>query len=105
MIHINSSRRYCAGLVGGTAKDISVKLLNDTRKQDIISSLFPDQKAEQTESNNENAGKADTKLVVVVLCGLNDWRTALERFPYGSGLETFQLDLHNIIEGKNSIFL
>jgi hypothetical protein len=91
----SSCCRYSAGLVGATANKISHKLLPEKRDE-ILRTFFPKKSA-------DNESDDDTKLVVVVLCGLNDWRSSLEQFPWGLGLQSFQSDLQSIVSEVKSI--
>lgn len=66
------------GLVGGTVNEIRSRFLP------VI--------AEEFESSSEA-----TEIVVVLICGLNDWKTVLTQFPYGSGPNGFRSDLAALI--------
>lgn len=72
------------GLVGGTVNDIRNKFLP------VIAEEF------------ESASEA-TEIVVVLICGLNDWKTMLTHFPYGIGPNAFRSDLAALIHEIKSM--
>jgi len=74
---------YSAGIIGATAKDIRNQLIPNKKKE--IMDIF---NKETIQNDLEN-----TKLVVVIVCGLNDWKHMLENFPNGMGLESFKSNL------------
>jgi len=70
------------GLIGGTVSDIHTKYLP------IISEELTAQEADP-ESN--------TEIVIVIICGVNDWKTMLTEFPHGSGPHSFRAHLQALI--------
>lgn len=80
---------FSAGIIGATASDIRSQLIPEKRNE-IFSTLFP--------SAESQSMKDETKLIVIVLCGLNDWRISLESFPWGTnGIVSFQSDLQLLV--------
>jgi hypothetical protein len=67
------------GLIGATVTDIRTKFLP------II-----DEELNQEGSNSD-------EYLVVLICGLNDWKTLLTNFPLGSGPSTFRLNLDAMV--------
>lgn len=48
------------------------------------------------------AAEEGTEYIVVVICGLNDWRTMIERFPTGLGPFRFQQELRGLVSEVSS---
>jgi hypothetical protein len=40
----------------------------------------------------------DVEVIAVLICGLNDWRAAFERFPFGPGPGSFKTSLSRLVE-------
>ena len=74
----------CCGKVGATAKQLHSEVLPQ-QKNEIIKLL-------------SDSYSPDDKLIVIVLCGLNDWRSMLESFPFGKGLESFRSELKILVD-------
>ena len=67
------------GINGGTAEQIR--------------SLVP----KIAENLKETPPTADEEVVIVLMCGLNDWKTLLTEFPRGSGPLTFKKSLRRLL--------
>ena len=65
------------GKVGGTVSDIRNSVLPA-----IKSMLIEDKKNYDGDIPNN---QTTTELIVIVICGLNDWKEMLEKFPFGFG--------------------
>jgi hypothetical protein len=98
------------GIVGGDVtelrssvhkdKDIQYFLSTDNdyqRQQEMLQSSH-DSKIELNHHDNQTA------YIIVIICGLNDWRKALENFPHGNGPISFRRELKGLIHDiKESI--
>lgn len=76
-----------AGVIGGTVSDIR-------------SQLLPSLKSEFLNVCEED--KQDTEIIAVVICGLNDWKRMLERFPFGAGPAQFRQELKELLHELQS---
>lgn len=72
------------GIVGGTVADIRGKLLPEMKKKlDAAGAGVRDQ---------------DTEVLVVVICGLNDFKQLMEKFPHGPGPTVFKEELGKLVK-------
>lgn len=51
-----------------------------------------------------NSRKDDEEVILLIICGLNDWKTLLEKFPHGSGPIGFRKNLQTLL-GELRVFL
>jgi hypothetical protein len=86
------------GIIGGTVTEIREKLLPQLRRK-MISDLGISKKTNNCMKNkNENiTNDDDVEIIVVVICGLNDWKKLLDNFPFGTGPITYKQDLGKLI--------
>jgi len=71
-----------AGIIGGTTSDIRTQLL-PSLKQDFLVVKEED--------------KMNTEIIAIVICGLNDWKSMLEHFPFGAGPARFKQELKGLL--------
>lgn len=71
-----------AGVVGGTTSDIRMQLL-PALKRDFLAVKEED--------------KLNTEIIAIVICGLNDWKSMLEQFPFGAGPARFRQELKDLL--------
>lgn len=96
---------YSAGIVGATVKDLRNKVLPAVREK-----LLLEMKECTTSTNDRKESKhsktkgglfkleeADGEIIVVVICGLNDWKTLFEKFPRGLGPGRFRKELSELV--------
>lgn len=69
------------GVIGGTVSDLR-KVVVPMMKQSFLAA---------------KDGEQDTEYIVVVICGLNDWKCMIENFPYGAGPAGFHQELAGLI--------
>jgi hypothetical protein len=77
------------GKIGGTVSEIRSKILPGIKNRLLESSCGNCDAIASTQSA--------TELIVIVICGLNDWKEMLEKFPFGLG--------HNNISKKILLIL
>lgn len=78
------ARRSSHGINGGTAQQIT--------------GLIP----KVGEELVQNPLGEDEELIVVLMCGLNDWKTIITKFPWGSGPISFKRALRNLLVCMNN---
>lgn len=98
---------FSMGIIGGTVSDLRSDLLPQVRRKLTISchneSTINDD-GEITQSSSHEGGKTsqnnsdDVEIIVVVICGMNDWKLLVEQFPYGPGPATYRNELSMLIE-------
>lgn len=76
------------GIIGATVRDLRTLALPDL-KNDFFSPS-----GDILIRGNE----AETEYLVVVICGLNDWKSVFENFPYGYGPDGFRRELKGLID-------
>ena len=69
-------------------------------RQSLIDHELPEQNLSSKIDTDNNTSN---KLIVVIVCGLNDWRTAIERFPRGNGIESFKTELGLLVDDIKSL--
>lgn len=74
---------HSAGIIGAAVSDIRSSLVPKI-KDEFFGKLA-------SSSNN------DIELIVVVICGLNDWKTCIEKFPSFYGPHGFRIELGKLI--------
>lgn len=77
---------YCTGLIGAKAQDL-ITLLPQI-KEDFISKHI---------SDGDNLD-VETAFVIVIICGMNDWKGMFENFPNGYGPVGYKQQLNKLIE-------
>lgn len=88
------------GIIGGTVTEIREKLLPQLRRKMITdlgvtkktNNCMKNKKQDRNMNNDE-----DVEIIVVVICGLNDWKKLIENFPFGTGPVTYKQDLGRLI--------
>jgi hypothetical protein len=105
---------WCSyGFIGATVADLRSVLLPEVKK-DLISSMVDlngtkdsDLVCNSCHSDRDNKPELYTKenveIIVVVVCGLNDWKLLVEQFPYGPGPARYRQDLTGLIEDIKTI--
>lgn len=105
---------WCSyGYIGATVADLRTVLLPDVKK-DLISSmvdlngtgdsdLICNSSNSEYENKSELNSKENVEIIVVVICGLNDWKLLVEQFPYGPGPARYRQDLTGLIEDIKTI--
>lgn len=74
---------HSAGIIGAAVSDIR-------------SSLVPKIKTEFFDKLTKSSNN-DVEIIVVVICGLNDWKTCIEKFPSFYGPDGFRIELGKLI--------
>jgi hypothetical protein len=80
-----------AGIVGATVNSIREHILPQVERHLSPCPFSPEEK--------------EKELIVVVICGLNDWRVMVEQFPVGLGPGSFRADLAALVEELRDIAL
>ena len=88
-----------SGKVGATVTSIRNNILPEI-KDKVINSF---EKIKSTTSLLNCHDSKSKELVVVVICGLNDWREMFERFPFGLGPVSFKEELGRLVEDIKDI--
>ena len=73
------------GLIGGTVASMRTKFLPIVQEEMLIP---------ESES---------TEFIVILICGLNDWKTLLTEFPWGRGPNMFRAELSSLISEIKSL--
>ena len=85
---------YSAGIIGAAVSDMREKLLPKIKDEFFT-------KLENTNINNkQNKTKIindEYEVIVVIICGLNDWKTCIEKFPRFYGPDGFRIELGKLI--------
>jgi len=84
------------GKIGATVRSIRNGVLPNIKKSML--SNFSNERCTPV-----TAEYPASELVVVIICGLNDWREMLENFPFGLGPESFRKDLNKLIDEVKEI--
>ena len=111
----------CAGIVGGTVADVREVLLPEIKRQlgplrsshnglttksvanarKIEGSTVASNLTTATNSTgsikDSTKGSADTEVFVVIICGLNDFKTITEHFPFNDGPGAFKKELSKLV--------
>lgn len=82
-----------SGMIGGTAMELRTVVLPALR-QKLISIL---ESKESIESREAVEGIRGSEVIVVLICGLNDWKKIFQNFPYGFGPGSFKQELVSLI--------
>lgn len=88
------------GKVGGTVSSIRSAVL-PAIKSKLLGSFRAEEKERETETEEGDAPPVQqkaTELIVIVICGLNDWKETLERFPFGFGPAGFKDNLGKLVD-------
>ena len=80
----------CEGLTGACIQDIKNSLLPSVKESVLLPLNFLLDKKQAKDDR-------ETDLVVVIICGLNDWKTMIIDFPFGKGISGFKEDLQSIV--------
>jgi lysophospholipase L1-like esterase len=72
------------GIVGGTVADIRGKLLPELKKK--------------LDTGGKGGSDQDTEVLIVVICGLNDFKQLMEKFPHGPGPTVFKEELGKLVK-------
>lgn len=105
---------WCSyGYIGATVADLRSVLLPEVKKDLILSmtdikgvkdsSLFHHSCQADCENKSQQNNNENVEIIVVVVCGLNDWKLLVEQFPYGPGPARYRQDLTGLIEDINII--
>lgn len=105
---------WCSyGYIGATVADLrsvllpevkkdlisSMEILNGTKDSDLIYNSSHSASDIEPELNSTE----NVEIIVVVICGLNDWKLLVEQFPYGPGPARYRQDLTGLIEDIKTI--
>jgi len=85
------------GIIGGTVTEIREKLLPQLRRK-MISDLGVSKKTNCMKNKKNHISNDDVEIIVIVICGLNDWKKLIENFPFGTGPITYKQDLGKLID-------
>ena len=102
-IAMQADVEWCSlGIIGGTVADLRSVLLPEVKKQLSIS-CSSELKTETLSVPHDRVQAAkndadDVEIIVVVICGLNDWKLLVEQFPYGPGPASYRHELDMLIK-------
>lgn len=100
---------WCSyGFIGATAEDLRLLVLPKVKEDILVSMRIPKATKALTQSDSSPIAMAtdDTEkveIIFVVICGLNDWKLLLERFPFGPGPVRYKEELTSLIKDIETI--
>ena len=86
------------GQVGATVADVRNIIIPEI-KQKLQNSI----EVSNVNDINNRTNNTNTEVYVVVICGLNDWKTLLENFPFGNGPVYYRNELASLISDIRQI--
>ena len=109
-IAMHADVEWCSlGIIGGTIADLRSDLVPQVRSK--LSLSCDSELLDDTDSNSDmlhsmsdkilslQQNKSnDVEIIVVVICGMNDWKQLIEQFPYGPGPATYRKELGMLID-------
>ena len=95
---------YSAGIIGAAVSEMREKLLPKI-KDEFFSKIEKSNNDNMKNNDNKNSNYKnkskvvddDYELIVVIICGLNDWKTCIEKFPRFYGPDGFRIELGKLI--------
>ena len=100
---------WCSyGFIGATAEDLRLLVLPKVKEDILVSMRTPKatKPSAQSDSSPITMATDDTEkveIIFVVICGLNDWKLLLERFPFGPGPVQYKEELTFLIKDIETI--
>ena len=100
---------WCSyGYIGATVADLRTVLLPEA-KSDLLQSMGSSKGSTKSQQNYLSAAVIpekdmpitstdDLEIIVVVVCGLNDWKLLVEQFPYGPGPAKYRDEMTSLIQ-------
>lgn len=107
-IAMHADVEWCSlGIIGGTIADLRSDLVPQVRNKlslscesalaDDTDSVILDSMSDKIVSLPQNKSN-DVEIIVVVICGMNDWKQLIEQFPYGPGPASYRKELSMLID-------
>ena len=93
-----------AGLVGGTVADVRTTLLPEMRQKLTVTSAATAAAATAAPATGKSASPSTPEeIVLVVICGLNDFKQIVIDFPYTTGPAAFKSELKHMLADIDAV--